>query len=165
MRKIKIVVAIIGILMIAAMVSAYKQGSRTMASKEMSDPLSAISYLIEEGNKEDNREAFKVMTEKYRYIALNNENMWHLDFQGVKISDVTEVKDEELIDTYEKIDRFKTKDVEEVKIYTATQIHENSPDNYKQIRYFAVVRLKNSIGWLVDNIGYGHELNINSNLK
>lgn len=158
MKKIKIVTALIGILMIAALVSAYKQGSKTVDYKEMAHPLSAINYLIEEGSKVNNKAAYEVMTEKYRYMEFDNETIWYLNLQGVTISDITENKDEKPIELYKNSNAFKTKDVDEVKIFTATENYANAPNNQKHTRFFVVVRLKDSVGWLIDDVGFNQEL-------
>lgn len=154
MKKIKIATVLIGILMIAALVSAYKQGSKTVGYKEMADPLSTINYLIEEGSKSDNEKVVEVITEKYKYIDVDYLN---LQIMGSKFSDFVETKDEKVLSAYKESKLGKNTNAEEFKVFVGTQYYGGDKESYIT-RAFVVVRLKNNIGWLVDYWGQDSDL-------
>ncbi len=154
MRKIKVVVAIIGVLMIAALVSAYREGNKTIGNKEMADPLSAINYLIEEGDKLDNRKANEVLTEKYRYIDANYLN---LQLGKSTFSEFVEIKDEQVLKAYRESELGKSTNPEEFKVFVGKQYYGGDEESYIT-RAFVVVRLEDNIGWLVDYWGQASSL-------
>ncbi|MHC1682020.1 MAG: hypothetical protein AB6733_03580 [Clostridiaceae bacterium] len=154
MRKIKIVIAIIGVLMIAALISAYREGNKTIGNKEMSDPLSAINYLIEEGSKLNNEKAVEVITEKYKYIDVNYLN---LKFGKSKVSQIVEVKDEKVLKAYKESELGKSTNAEEFKVFVGKEYYDENEDHYIT-RAFVVVRLEDNIGWLVDYWGQDSSL-------
>lgn len=165
MKKVKLAVTLVIILMISALVSAYKQGDKAVKYKEFTDPLSAINYLIEVEHKGDTKAALEVMTEKYQYINDTGYISEALNLQYVAISDITESKDEKLVEVYKKSSSFNTKNVEEIKIYKSTETFGGGSKYEKRIRCFVVVRLKGSTGWLIDSFGYNQQLENELNSK